>query len=533
MSFLSDAARFVLSTAGQTLVAAADAFNTDVRQGATPPHYTAAGQGPRFAGLSSSRLSVNTILAGSADTLRSRARALHREESFTRKGLRALKMYSIGTGINVQSKIKDETLRELVHEAWLDWWDECDADGRTDFGGLTSLAVLSMALDGEVFGRIRYRRPEDGYRVPMQIQLLSAALCPLDLTRVLESGNIVRQGIETNGFGQRTAIWLLPFHPGDLQIPGITNQPKAIPIEQMLHVYELLEAGQLRGEPWLASVITTANDLNAFDDATLQKAEIAAALTGVIEPPEADGVTTMQTPGNTPDSAGNVDETIQVGQFRVLKPGEKVETFPAADVGDTYEPFVKHNLRRQAAGMGVPYESMTGDLEAVNYTSSRVGRLDFKRFCDQLLYHVVVPQFCKPIYEAWFDRAVLAGVLPIGVREYNKNRRDYLRARWISPQWEWVDPQKEAEATKTKIRCGLTSRSAEIRALGDDPETVDQEIADDNKRADALDLVLDSDPRAGDGAGAAATPTTQPTDGQDSPPTPAPRRSRNRKGAAA
>jgi len=45
------------------------------------------------------------------------------------------------------------------------------------------------------------------------------------------------------------------------------------------------------------------------------------------------------------------------------------------------------------------------------------------------------------------------------------------------------------------IRAGLMSRSEAISAFGYDAEDVDREIAADNRRADDLGLILDSDPR--------------------------------------
>ena len=47
------------------------------------------------------------------------------------------------------------------------------------------------------------------------------------------------------------------------------------------------------------------------------------------------------------------------------------------------------------------------------------------------------------------------------------------------------------------MRAGLMSRSEAISAFGYDAEAVDAEIAADNRRADGLGLVFDSDPRRG------------------------------------
>ena len=58
-----------------------------------------------------------------------------------------------------------------------------------------------------------------------------------------------------------------------------------------------------------------------------------------------------------------------------------------------------------------------------------------------------------------------------------------------------INPVDEIKAAQDAIRAGLTSRAAEIRKLGRDPEEVYREIAADNAAADGLGLVLDTDPR--------------------------------------
>lgn len=59
---------------------------------------------------------------------------------------------------------------------------------------------------------------------------------------------------------------------------------------------------------------------------------------------------------------------------------------------------------------------------------------------------------------------------------------------------------------KLAIRAGLMSRSEAISACGYDAEDVDREIAADNRRADELGLVFDSDPRHDQGNAPTASP---------------------------
>ena len=78
--------------------------------------------------------------------------------------------------------------------------------------------------------------------------------------------------------------------------------------------------------------------------------------------------------------------------------------------------------------------------------------------------------------------------------------------KWIPQGWQWVDPEKEYKAMLLAIRAGLMSRSEAISANGYDAEDVDREIAADNKRADDLGLIFDSDPRYTSKDGGSAEP---------------------------
>ena len=68
-------------------------------------------------------------------------------------------------------------------------------------------------------------------------------------------------------------------------------------------------------------------------------------------------------------------------------------------------------LRSIAAGMGITYEQLTGDLTGVNYSSIRAGLLEFRRRCEQFQHQVIVFQMCRPIWQTWIDAAILSGAL--------------------------------------------------------------------------------------------------------------------------
>ncbi|TAE80791.1 MAG: phage portal protein [Alphaproteobacteria bacterium] len=108
-------------------------------------------------------------------------------------------------------------------------------------------------------------------------------------------------------------------------------------------------------------------------------------------------------------------------------------------------------LHAIAAGLGITYEQLTGDLSQVNYSSLRAGLLEFRRWIEILRWHVFIPMFCNQVWRRFIDRAYVAGVI---------NRQDY-GVVWSAPKFEMIDPLKDAQADTLMMRNGtLTLREA-------------------------------------------------------------------------
>ena len=116
-----------------------------------------------------------------------------------------------------------------MQKLWLDWTDEADAEGFTDFYGLQRRAAREVFIAGEVFFRFRPRRPQDGLTVPLQLQMLPSEMLPLNRNEVSPGGNVIRQGIEFDAIGRRVAYHFLRRHPGDMTDPGLAGEIGAHP----------------------------------------------------------------------------------------------------------------------------------------------------------------------------------------------------------------------------------------------------------------------------------------------------------------
>ena len=143
-----------------------------------------------------------------------------------------------------------------------------------------------------------------------------------------------------------------------------------------------------------------------------------------------------------------------------------------------------------AAGFGITYEALTGDLNNTSFSSGRMGWLEFNRNIETWRWHMMVPQFLNPVWK-WFVQSASA----------SGTRMEGIIAQWTPPRRELIDPSKEINATIDAVRGGVMSLSEAIRENGYDPEEVMLEMQQDNEQIDKLGLVLDSDPRKITGAG--------------------------------
>jgi len=449
--------------------------------------YEAAANTRRTTGWLPLTSDINTLVFRSLDTLRARSRDMVRRNPWATNALDAFVGNCVGTGIKPQSQHPDREIKERIQSLWLRWTDEADASGLTDFYGLQALACRSVAESGECLARLRPRLPKDGLSVPLQLQLLEAEHLPTSENRRLESGNYIRAGIEFDRIGRRVAYWLYREHPNDTSNPMASTELVRVPADAVLHLFRPLRPGQLRGQPWLTQVLVKLYELDQYDDAELVRKKTAAMFAGFVIKNAPEDQIVGEGP---PDSSGTALAGLEPGTLQVLLPGEDVKFSTPADVGASYETFMRVQLRSIAAGMGITYEQLTGDLTGVNYSSIRAGLLEFRRRCEQFQHQVIVYQFCRPVWRRWIEAALLVGAL-----EKAGDLAPYYDAKWIPPGFAWVDPLKDIKAQIMAVRAGFKTRAEVVSEQGYDAEAIDREIAADNARADQLGLEYDSDPR--------------------------------------
>lgn len=422
--------------------------------------------------------SANTDHAMDAATLRTRARALVQNVPYIARGLSSLVANTIGTGITPRSLAPNA---DAIDRLWAEWAKVADADGRQDLYGLQASAYRAMEQDGEVLIRLRQRRAEDGLPVPLQLQLLEIDW--LDSSKNGAAGpNTIVNGIEYDAIGKIVAYWLWDQHPGELTTSRRGRTASyPVPADRIIHLYASERPGQGRGFSRLAPVIARVRDLQLYEDAELQRKNLETRLS-VLASGDPSTMSLTESQSQTEVKATGELGTLASGGITHVPTGLNLTVVePKAAPG--YTDYVKHQLHLIAAGMGVTYEMLTGDVREVNFSSARVALLEFRRNAEQVQWLTLIPRLCEPIWRAFVDAAVLAG----------KVRRPDYSVDWSTPKWQYVNPVQDVTADLDEIAGGLSSFSEKLRQRGYKPDLVFRELKSDFERLQrdgTLDLIM-------------------------------------------
>lgn len=425
--------------------------------------------------------SANTDHQADATTLRARSRSLTQNVPYIAQGLRSLVASVVGTGIMPRWLGPDGQIYDTL---WKQWAQVCDADGRHDIYGMQAAAYRAMQQDGEVLVRLRARRPSDGLPVPLQLQLLEIDWLDSSRTQT-NSGSQIINGIQYDVLGRVEGYWLFDQHPGEITA---FNRGRAsshfVPASSIIHLYTAERPGQGRGFPRIAPVIARVRDLQLYEDAELQRKNLetrlsvlaSGSVTDMANPPSpGENVDTSAAKAGDlgPLASGSITQIPNAGQLTVLEP----------KVAPGYVEYVKYNLHLIAAGFGVTYEMMTGDVSDTNFSSARVNRLNFQREAEVEQWVVFIPKFCDRVCRAFAEAAELVGKV---------KRADY-NVEHSTPKWDYVNPEQDVKADLAEIAGGLSSFSEKLRRRGYKPDLIFQELREDIEKlreGGVLDVML-------------------------------------------
>lgn len=456
-----------------------------------------AGQVTRLtASWTTSSNSINQDIYRNLRTLRARSRDLCYNNDYAKKFLQMTSTHVVGpAGFKLQVQVKnnkgdlDQEVNTAIETAFLEWARNgvCDVTGKLSFVDIQHLAIKAVARDGEALIRKVYGK----------INLFGFALQVLDIDRLdierneeLSNGNIIKMGVEVTSYGRPVAYHLLSKHPGDSTYWTAQGaQYDRVSALDIYHIFSPDRPEQTRGLPWLHSAMLRLQNIGGYENAAIIAAQVGASKMGFFK--KTDGEADPVDLADDVDEEGNFITEADAGQFPVLPTGYEFQAFNPDYPHAMYGEFIKAALRGVAAGIGVSYNTLSNDLENVNFSSIRSGTLE-ERDNWMVIQNWFAENLHDDVFSTWLKHALLRGKIVtaagtvLSLTQYEK----YDVAVWRGRRWQWVDPRADVEANTNAVNNGLKSRTGVIAEMGGDIVEVWDQLKAESEMAKQKGIVL-------------------------------------------
>jgi len=267
--------------------------------------------------------------------------------------------YTVGSSFSVQPASSDPAWN-LAAKKWFDIWSRYpDIGSRQSFGTLMGQAARGWFYDGESF--LLLTRGESG---KPRLQLIEAQSIATPLG--MESDETVFDGIR---FDPRTGR-AIAYFIGNEKTQGNLVDVRSISADSVVHIYEPNRPAQLRGLPFVSSVINDLHDLDDLQKLEMEACKLGASVAQIVKTTSGEvQASTLRagTAGTTQNTAENYYEQVFGSAVKVLKNGDSFEQFATERPGVNMREYWRQLTEKVCAGVGIPYvlvypESMQGTV---------------------------------------------------------------------------------------------------------------------------------------------------------------------------
>lgn len=403
----------------------------------------------------------------------------------------------------------------------------CDLRGKRNYHVLRQLRLINGVRDGDVF--IRMISDPKVNKFGFSLHIIASEWCDRFLNVTLPNGNVVIMGIEYQmsewGLGKVVAYYFIKRMPSDWQFSsaGMFGNAAPSPMHQRVDAAEIIhyarpvDAESTRPAPWVASTIPKGRQLDQYELAEVIAAREAACKVGFL-------FSDLMPEGGY--SGAPIDPATGLPAARQAGPGDTValpygvqykQNDPQHPTAN-FETFRKGMVRSVTAGMpAADYNTLANDLENINFSAGRLGRLDTNEM-SKMIQRFDIDTAETPIFERWLEMALVTEAIPLPLVKYSKFNKPSFQGR----RWAQVDEVKAVNAAALRVANKFSSRSRECAEEGIDFEENAFELAEEEMLLESLGLesgtTVEHEPAAvpaediGDGTTSAAATgsTTKP-----------------------
>lgn len=423
--------------------------------------------------------------------IRTRSRDLCHNNDYAKQAIRLIKNNVVGwAGIDLQMKAVGDSGKldvednKAIKSAFTKWGkkETASVDGKLSWADCQHLFIETVVRDGECL----VRKVPFSNKFGFSLQFIDMDHLESEHNEDLRNGNKIRMSIEFNVWGRPVAYHVLERHPSESS--AVAQRKIRVPAGEMIHGFIPERPNQPRGVPWMHTAIVRLKMLGGYENSELVASRLGAAKMGFYTKPAGE----RQYQGDGEDETGNPIQEVEPGMFETLPEGWEVTPFDPQHPNSAFKDFVKAMLRGAASGIGVSYNTLASDLEGVNYSSMRSGKLD-ERDSWQCIQAWMSCNFNQEVFSGgtvnFLTQAMLAG--PLKKLPFAKFEK-FDAATWKPRGWEWVDPQKEVSAHRDELDAGLTSRTRVLQKRGIDFGELLDEIANEKEMMDAKGIKFTS-----------------------------------------
>ena len=260
--------------------------------------------------------------------------------------------------------------------------------------------------------------------------------------------------------------------------------------QRVIHVHDKERTGQNRGKPILSAIMPLFKMLDHYERSELQASVVNAMIAAFVETP-LDGESISELFGGSAEdyieARNEWQVKLQGGAVIPVFPGDKVAPFTPSRPNSAYGTFVENVLRHIGTGLNLPFELLMKDFSKTNYSSARAALMEAWRFFMGRRQWLST-YWARPVYELWLEEAINKDL--IEAPGFYDNKALWTRCKWIGPGRGWIDPVKEAQASKIRMEIGLSTLEDECAIQGLDWEEVLEQRAREQTKMQELGLPL-------------------------------------------
>lgn len=357
-------------------------------------------------------------------------------------------------GPKLQVLTSDKKYARELEPIYEDFWSMPDLKGQ--WSGVDFLAndIQMTWRRGEYLTQIA-SDPSARTLIKLRLQQIHPRRLNTPFARAADSA--ITLGVERTPVGRPIRYWIQDPNDGEFGFATFDNFTD-IPAEFIIHSPNVVEDGQARGVPLLASALQAIADLRDYGVQTLDAARQAADFAALLVATGPD-VETAKVSGSA---------TIERRMISMAPPGWDLKQLKPEQPSTTYVQYVRERLRELGRPVSMPLLIILCDASNHNYSSARFDGQKYQKGVRR--------------YQASLERVKLNRLVRLVEREaflagkLSARPRD-VRLNWIWPGEPHVDPKKEAEAEDIELSNGVKTFADACAMRGKDPDQQREQLA--------------------------------------------------------